>query len=271
MGKVKSGATEVNYTKAKRLFEKLAKTTGRSMDDILRQGGRVGAMVMADNGTFPQGFGNEFRAATQKSIIGGLAKLFASRKKMFDLMEQRIGKAGANRFAHYMESEQFVKARQMAEKYLGITIRKTINPQEHRQNMRNRRPIIADRFAKAPVVGIWEFDKVVKYAKQVGKTIGRAKAGWLTIARQLGGTRKLRGQTGGISGTLKRDGEGIQQLGGSRDKPFILLTNKVPYIDQLNNAGAKAYAAREALSRMMAFARSALRAAAKQARAGVPA
>lgn len=271
MARVKTGSAEVDYTKAKRLFEKLAKTTGRSTGDILRQGGRVAAMVMAHDGTFPKGFGNNFKAITQKSIIGGLAKVFASRKKMFELMEQRIGKAGANRFAHYMESEEFVKARQMAEKYLGITIRKKINPQEHRQNMRTRRPIIADRFAKAPVVGIWEFDKVVKYAKQVGKTIGRAKAGWLSIARQLGGTRKLRGQKGGISGQLKRDGEGIQKLGGSRDKPFILMTNKVPYIDQLNNAGSRAYAVRQAMKRMMAFARSTLRAAAKQARAEVPA
>ena len=49
------------------------------------------------------------------------------------------------------------------------------------------------------------------------------------------------------------------------------MTNRVPYIDQLNNSSARSHAVREAMSRMMKFANSTLRAAARQARAEVPA
>lgn len=270
MAVVKNKQTTVDYTKAAKLFKRLQVQTGRGSEDILRQGGRVGAMAMSYR-TWPKGFDNTFREKTRKSILGQLSMLFASRKKMFDLMEQRAGPGVAGKFANLMENEKFAQARKMAEKFLGITIQKKVNPQIHRQNMRTRRPVIPSRFYKAPAVGVWEFDKVVKYAKEASKTIGRAKAGWLTIARQLGGTRKLRGQTGSISGALRKDGEGTTALTRSFNRPYIVLTNRVPYIDQLTPDSSKAYAAREALDRMMKFARSTLNALARQARAEVPA
>lgn len=270
MAVVRTKQTTVDYTKAVKLFKRLQTETGRSSADILKQGGRVGAMVMADR-TFPRGFGNNFREKTKKNIIGQLSMIFASRKKMFELMEQRAGRGVAAKFAALMEDEKFAQARKMAEKFLGITIQKKVNPVIHRQSMKTRRPVVPPRFDRNPVVGVWEFDKVLKYAKDVAKTVGRAKAGWLTIARSLGGTRKLRGQSGGISGSLKRDGEGTAVVTQSLRNPFILLTNRVPYIDQMTAESSKAYANREAFDRMVKFARSTLAALARKARVEVPA
>lgn len=286
---------EVDYSKAQKLFRKLADKTGRSMRDIVRQGGRVASMRLAA-GTAPFG-GKGSKEKLLRSIEADYAGMINSPGRIYELLERKskgvamafwkakIGAKGkrdkAGRFTRDQDKEEAM--RQIADRYLGLPMQNNVDQSQYYPKTRAPKRYgsggitpARNRQARAPgFVGIYEYVKTVgPMVKKAAENIFRAKAGWIACAKLLGGTRK----PGGLpklpdlrSGAMNRTGEGTAAFGGSGMASYVVVTNKVPYIDQLLSGSAKKAAVEMAIKNMMAFARASLRALAKQARAEVPA
>ena len=91
----------------------------------------------------------------------------------------------------------------------------------------SRRKVPRNTFTKLAVTN---FNKLTSYARKVVQRVGTAKAGWSACANQLGGTR---GIPSWVNKQAQGKGLGVvdnQSRRGSR--PFVLMTNRVPWIDK---------------------------------------
>lgn len=286
---------EVDYSKAQKLFRKLADKTGRSMQDIVRQGGRVASMRLAA-GTAPFG-GGQSRQKLIRSIEADYAGMINSPGRIYELLERKskgvamafwkakIGAKGkrdkSGRFTRDQDKDEAM--RQIAERYLGLPLENNVSASEYYPKTRAPKRYgsggitpARNRQARAPgFVGIYEYVKTVgPMVQKAAKNIFRAKAGWIACAKLLGGTRKVSGLPklpSLAAGAMNRTDEGAAFFSGAGMQTAVTVTNKVPYVDQLLSDSAKKDAIKLAFKNMMSYARATLRALAKQARAEVPA
>ena len=287
--------TTVDYFKAQKLFRKLSEKTGRSMRDIVRQGGRVASMRLAA-GTAPFG-GAEARPKLIRSIEADYAGMINSPGRIYELLERKskgvamafwrakVGAKGkrdkSGRFTRDQDKEEAM--RQIAEKYLGITMNPSVSPADYYQKTRAPK-----RFGSGGItpkknrisqtvgfVGVYEYVKSVgPIVKKAAENIFRAKAGWIACAKLLGGTRKVTGLPklpSLAAGAMGRTNEGGVVFGGSGTGSFVMVQNRVPYVDSLLPSAARRDAINLAFKNMVSYARATLRGIAKQARAEVPA
>jgi len=182
----------ISKSSEKRFFtqlEKLAKVTGKDMEDVLKQQGRLIAVEAI-------GWTERIRGGGRTSAAQGRNHKEDVRKTVFSTYRDAAnagkylsayGPKTSQRWQNYLKRKEVGKMQQMADtmklsKFYGgkkVKIMAWDGGKAHRRRLKGTG-------AKGVVRLVVDYKKVEPYAKEKMKNVGRAKSGWARAAAQLG-------------------------------------------------------------------------------------
>ncbi|NBW14645.1 MAG: hypothetical protein EBR82_42265 [Caulobacteraceae bacterium] len=169
--------------------------------------------------------------------VGNVAGKINTSGRSFDLKRVKSSSQAEAAFVRLVRSGQYEKARELLnelriEPYFSTNVGRFDFGEEHQKaRFGARKKVSRNQFTRLAVTNT---AAARAYIKQISQRVGTAKAGWASCSQQLGGFGKIpawvsRHAVGGSLGEVN-DASFIPK------KPFIRMTNKVPWIDKCLNS-----------------------------------
>jgi hypothetical protein len=206
------------FQKLEKAFKQLLQNSQRDAEEILQQQARLFCMDLIH---VTQPFGKSLKSKrTGENAVGrDIGRVYLTEHDLYKMI-RKTSKEQAGAFYYHVKKGDYVTASKIASS-LNIKIEGFDGGKEHKQNRkagRVRRPV-KKKFA--PV------KDVRKYATEVQKRVGFAKAGWAHAAAKLG--------TGRVPAWIKRHkgNLGTAVVGKRGNISQVTIINNVSYIGKL--------------------------------------
>jgi hypothetical protein len=189
MIKVKAKA---NFGKAVAKLRNMKRQIRRTAGEVLESEGRIVAIALAKS-TQPFGTGSEAKDMGERAVARDIAKVYASLGDVFSKLPT-LGLGDAAQFWKLIKTGKTEAAmdliRQSGARFAGIRIGPFDGGALHRQ-ARNSHTGRVNQTAPSLIVS--DSGPLKSYVQSKINFVGYAKSAWAAVARQLGGTRGLRG------------------------------------------------------------------------------
>lgn len=248
----KQMATRVNFENAVRKLQALGNVLHRPIRDVLDSGARVAAISLAKS-TEPKGTGAEAKDEGEKAVARDILLVYGNAGRAFEAIRNPTAK---KQFWRLCKQREFDVA-------TGIALQNGVNVGDfdggtaHKAARRKKRPVILKTTKPSIyIIEPRERKKLDRYIKESKDDVGTAKGGWADCVRAIGGNIRGLREDGDITAswiTAKRKagGAGAAHHGGTDENPTIVITNRIPYVDQMLSNSARNYALKVAHDRMI--------------------
>jgi hypothetical protein len=262
--------TDVSKARAKLI--NMGRNVRRTLPEVLEAEGRIVAISLAKS-TQPFGSGAAAQNMGERAVSRDIKKVYVTVGDVFgSLPDSRAG--DAKQFWKLIQAGQYDVARSILSKtgsrYGAIPIGKFDGGSLHK----SARNATTGRVSQtSPSLVVSDSDALIDYGKSKVNLVGYGKSAWAAIARELGGTRGLRGPKL-ASGERDITANWITRKGAAhritRDyanaaRPVLTLTSSVRYGDHILPAAARSQAIRIAHGRIVKQCKMAARYEAQQA------
>lgn len=259
---------KVDDRKLREAMLKYSVAKKKSFSQTLIQGSRILAVNLAYQ-TQPFGDNDTGKEAGEGAVATEIQRVYKTPAYVFSRIEtsglpqgkkktQNASQA-AKVFVQFIKRGETAKAEQFLQKLRIDPFFKTevssFDAGYKHQSVRfgARRKVSRNQF---PLLVPKDAAKLRAYVKIIEKRVGTAKAGWASCAQQLGGMR-------GIPGWVTRHARAgvlgkVDDASFLDNKPYIRITNTVPWIDKCLNQGQMQRAFDIASYKMMQFLRISL-------------
>jgi len=265
----------VDDRKLREAMLKYAVAKKKSFSETLIQGSRILAVNLAHQ-TQPFGFDNRAKESGEGAVATEIQRVYKSPANAFFAIENSGVAPGKKKTQNAAQAARvfvrYVKRGQLelAEKLLhSLRISPFFSTKVQRFDQGKNHQAV--RFGARRKVSRNQFPEIIpsdvgrlkSYINEIVKRVGTAKAGWASCAQQLGGVRGIPGWVtrharAGVLGTV--DDASFLDI-----KPYIRLTNTVPWVDKCLNQTQMQRAFDIASYKMMQFLRISLAKAEKSA------
>lgn len=220
----------------RRLFEKLAEFTGKTVPQLIREKAGLMARYLAENtqpvdgmgGTNPDGGSLKARDLGRGAVRRDLARVYVGG----GTAASKIKKLAPNLLKAYwwaMKQGMSAEAERISKlAHVPLAVRDWDHGARHRQLRNNR-----GRIGKSNDPQVIDDKKSLRaYLKLIEDRVGWAKAGWITAAKKIGtkGLSKVRGWIKNLPAP-----GAAQDLTNDENRPRIILTNRVKYASRALN------------------------------------
>lgn len=265
----------VDDQKFREAMLKYAVAKKKSFSETLIQGSRILAVNLAHQ-TQPFGSDNKAKESGEGAVTTEIQRAYKSPGNVFFVIENSGIAPGKKKtqnpaqaarvFVRYVKRGQLDLAEKLLHSlrispFFSTEVKRFDQGKKH-QSVRfgARRKVSRNQF---PEMIPSDVGRLKSYINQIIKRVGTAKAGWASCAQQLGGMRGIPGWVtrharAGVLGT-------VDDASFLDTKPYIRLTNTVPWVDKCLNQTQMQRAFDIASYKMMQFLRISLAKAEKSA------
>lgn len=231
----------------RRAVDHFYRGTVKDRSEVLLRYARLACVSLAHQ-TQPFGTGKNVRDSAQRTVAGEIGRVYEPIGQVYGNLKQtgqtfsdveriKSSAQAAAAFVRMVREGDRQGATELLnnlriQPYFTTQVQKFDDGGEHRRSRHGaRRKVPRNTFTKIAVTNI---NKLKSYVRQVVARVGTAKAGWASCAQQLGGTR-------GIPQWVYRHAQ-QNRLGEVSDasfqprRPYVLMVNRVPWIDKCLNA-----------------------------------
>ena len=197
-----------------RNIDKLVALTGKPVQEILKQQGRLFAVSAAK---YTQRYGDTAAVGKRhkKDVENSIRRIYKPARAATPLIMKRWGKKAGVKFQNYIRRRDTAKAQEMIDKAnIGFFYKRDLKVIQWDGGGAHTRWI--KKRGKAPVHLVFEVQKLNQFIRDKKLQVGAAKHGWAKAAKMLGHKGSGRGMPAWFASGSKQFGKGHKTRGFGR-------------------------------------------------------
>jgi hypothetical protein len=216
-----------------------------TLPEQLHRAGRIVAVSLATS-SVPYGLGEDARKLGEAATASQIRRCYATPGQVFEAFPN---KGSAQVFWFHLKAGRYSQAQSVMQKLCPKFASKEIKPfdgGEAHRNARNARGRVSKK--QEPVFVVQTTRDLTAYVNKEVDRVGEGKAGWGACAKALGGTAGLPQWVTRHAGKLSLGL--VEENQSNPQRPFIRMTNQVPYAKNILSETDKQVALRIGLDRL---------------------